>query len=203
MREFPVVFVAACLLGTIAPAGQDPFEAIKAAMADAECCRFEFVTILTSEVFDSVDSTAGIALIASDGRYLIDIGRDEYLRTRDRLYSYSREQNQVTVERVDSAAVSDEAVSFVTRLDDFYRTSVRAAGREYFLQKIDTAATALPDSLTVVISGQPRVLDYLEYRDVNDELNRVVFSKREYLNRCDETGFDPAFPDTVEVINLF
>jgi len=198
-----VVFVAACLFAVTAPADPDPFETIKAAMAEAECCRFEFVTILTSEVFDSVDSTAGTALIASDGRYHIGIGPDEYLRTRDRLYSYSQEQNQVTVERVDSSAVSDETVSFVTRLDDFYRTSVRIAGREYFLRKIDTAATALPDSLTVVISGQPPVLDYLEYLDVNDEVNRVVFSKREYLGRCDETGFEPAFPDTVEVINLF
>jgi len=195
--------VVALLLPTGSTLAQsDPFEQIKAAMAKAACCRFEFVSIVESEVFESVDSTHGSALLAADGRYLIKIGGDEYLRTTDRLYSYSRDEQQVTVEVVDPAGVSDETVSFITRFDKYYRTLIRKPGREYFLIKLDSTSR-LPDSVTVKVSGKKPQLESLEYSDDNADLNRIVFLSREYQATCDVGVLTPYFPDSVEVIELF
>ena len=193
---------AICLLAGSSLAEKDPFEQIKAAMAGAACCHFEFISIIESEVFESVDSTNGSAVLAADGRYFIRIGNDEYLRTSDRLYSYSRDENQVTVEIVDPAGVTDETVSFITRFDKYYRTVPRTPGREYFLIRLDSAGS-LPDSVTVLVSGERPQLESLEYLSNNADFNRIVFLLCENQATCDQRLLTPHFPDTVEVIELF
>jgi len=199
-----ILFSAAtiCFLAGSALAEKDPFEQIKAAMAGAACCHFEFISIIESEVFESVDSTNGLAMLAADGRYFIKVGGDEYLRTSNRLYSYSSDENQVTVEMVDSAGMTDETVSFITRFDKYYRTISRKPGREYFLTRLDSAGS-LPDSVTVILSGKKPQLARLEYRSDNADFNRIVFLSREYQATCDEHLLTPHFPDSVEVIELF
>jgi outer membrane lipoprotein-sorting protein len=197
-----IIVIALMLPAGVSLAQGDPFEQIKAAMAKAACCRFEFISIVESEVFESVDSTDGSALLAADGRYLIKIGGDEYLRTADRLYSYSRDENQVTVEKVDRANVSDETVSFITRFDKYYRTLSRKLGSEYLLIRLDSASR-LPDSVTVNVSGKKPQLESLEYLDDNGDFNRIVFRLREYESACDERLLSPHFSDSVEVIELF
>ena len=199
-----ILFSAAtiCFLAGSALAEKDPFEQIKAAMAGAACCHFEFISIIESEVFESVDSTNGSAMLAADGRYFIKVGSDEYLRTPDRLYSYSSDENQVTVERVDPAGVTDETVSFITRFDTYYRTVPRKPGHEYFLIRLDSASS-LPDSVTVIVSSKKPQLESLEYLSDNADFNRIVFLSREYQATCDERFLTPHFPDTVEVIELF
>jgi len=194
--------VAAGLLAGSVLASEDPFEQIKTAMARAACCRFEFISIIESEVFESVDSTAGSALLAADGRYYIKLGSDEYLRTRDRLYSYSGDENQVTVELADSTGTTDETVSFITRFDKYYHTSTLKPGREYLLIKLDST-TSLPDSVTVVVSGKPAVLESLKYLSENADLNRIVFLSRRNESACDEASLFPRFPDSAQVIELF
>jgi hypothetical protein len=181
---------------------KDPFQDLKASMAGAACCRYEFLSIIESGVFETVDTTRGTALIAADGRYYIAIGPDEYLKTSDSLYSYSRAENQLVVEATAPGAEAQESVSFITRLDDYYSTSIRVPARRYFLTRTDTAAVSLPDSLTVSLTeGTPR-LDRLEYFDANDDRNQIVFRKCEYLDRCDEAALTPHFPDSAEVIHL-
>jgi hypothetical protein len=191
-----------CLLAGSSLAQKDSFEQIKAAMAGAACCHFEFISIIESEVFESVDSTNCSAMLAADGRYFMRIGSDEYLRTSDRLYSYSRDENQVTVEMFDTAGMTDETVSFITRFDKYYRTMPRKPGREYFLVKLDSAGS-LPDSVTVLVSGKKPQLESLAYRSDNADFNRIVFLSRENQATCDERLLTPHFPDTVEVIELF
>jgi hypothetical protein len=193
---------AICSLAGSSLAQKDPFDQIKAAMAGAACCHFQFISIIKSEVFESVDSTSGVALLAADGRYFIKVGGDEYLRTADRLYSYSSDENQVTVETVDPAGVADETVSFITRFDKYYRTIPRKPGREYFLIRLDST-NSLPDSVTVIVSAKKPELESLEYRSDNADLDRIVFSSREYQATCDERMLTPHFPDSVEVIELF
>jgi hypothetical protein len=181
---------------------KDPFQELKTSMAGAACCRYEFLSIIESGVFETTDTTLGTALIAADGRYYIAIGQDEYLKTSDRLYSYSRAENQLVVEPTAPGAEAQESVSFITRLDDYYSTRIRVPARRYFLTRTDTAAINLPDSLTVfLMEGAPR-LDRLEYFDANDDRNQIVFRKSEYLDRCDETALMPHFPDSAEVIHL-
>jgi outer membrane lipoprotein-sorting protein len=191
------------LLSAANASGQDePFEKLKAAMADAACCRYEFLSIIESEVFESTDTTVGTALIAADGRYHISIGPDEYLRTTDKLYSYSSTENQLTVETLGTGDLRPESVSFVTRLNDHYSTRVVVPSRQYFLTLTDTAAADLPDSLSVsLLAGKPG-LERIEFFDVNNDRNRIVFSKSEYFDECDESALTPHFPDSAEVINL-
>jgi len=202
MTRLLLTAVTTCLLAGSSLAQKDPFEQIKAAMAGAACCHFEFISIIESEVFESVDSTNGSALLAADGRYFIKVGGDEYLRTADRLYSYSSDENQVTVEIVDPAGVTEETVSFITRIDKYYRTISRKPGREYFLIRLDSAGS-LPDSVTVIVSGKKPQLESLEYRSDNADFNHIVFLSRDYQAMCDERLLTPHFPDTVEVIELF
>jgi len=201
MKLSVIVVVLACALSAGVVSETDPLEQIKTTMAGSACCRFEFISILESTVFDSVDSTLGSALIATDGRYRIVIGPDEYLKTSDHLYSYAGEQNQVTVEKAGSG--TDEAISFITRLDDYYSTRVISPGHCYFLVRRDTTLSGMPDSLTMYLTGRPRRLDRLEYFDLNEDLNRIVFLASEYQAECDQQALTPRFPDSAEVIKLY
>ncbi|MEW5796743.1 MAG: hypothetical protein AB1772_10340 [Candidatus Zixiibacteriota bacterium] len=197
-----IPLVLATALSAAAQEPGDPFEQVKANMIRAACCRFEFLSIIESQVFESVDTTEGMALIAADGRYFIRVGSDQYLKTADKLYSYSGQENQVTVEVVSDNASSHETVSFVTRLDDYYSASERTPDREYYLARRDSSASNLPDSMIVVLTGKKPRLERLEYYDINDDLNRIVFTGVEYLDRCDGSTFMPRFPDSAQVINL-
>lgn len=202
MTKLTLTLIAS-ILAAVSSFGQaDPFASVKTAMSRATCCRYEFLSIVESSVFESVDTTLGTALISADGRYHISIGTDEYLRTADRLYSYSRRENQLTVEEITPDNGPQESVSFITRFDAFYSTKMRVPRCQYFLRRTDTAAVDLPDSLTVIMSeGQPR-LDRLVYFDVNDDRNQIVFGTCEYLDKCDETALAPHFPDSAQVINI-
>lgn len=183
----------------------DHFALLKTQMANAACCRFEFMSIVESDVFSSVDTTQGSALIARDGCYQIEVGPDSYLNDGQFLYSYSRPNNQVTVERVDPDIAPTEEISFITRLDDFFKTHTMRKDSLYRLTLIDSSYTNLPDSMDVVltmVSGAAR-LRSLEYRDINDDKNTVVFTGQFFHPSCDEHAFDPAFADTVEVIKLY
>jgi outer membrane lipoprotein-sorting protein len=195
--------VLVILVSTAGAFGQDePFERLKATMANAACCRYEFLSIVESEVFESTDTTLGAALIASDGRYHITIGPDEYLKTADKLYSYSSTENQMTVEALDTGDPRLESVSFVTRLNDYYSTRVVVPSRQYFLTRTDSAAVDLPDSLVVSLISGKGGLDRIEFFDVNNDRNRIVFRKSEYFDKCDDSALSPRFPDSAEVINL-
>ena len=203
MKLSVIVVVLACALSAGVVSETDPLEQIKATMAGSACCRFEFISILESTVFDSVDSTLGSALIATDGRYHIVIGPDEYLKTTEYFYSYAGEQNQVTVEKAGTGTGADEAISFITRLDDYYSTRVISPGHCYFLVRRDTTLSSMPDSLTMYLTGRPRRLDRLEYFDLNEDLNRIVFLASEYQGECDRQALTPQFPDSAEVIKLY
>ena len=202
MTKSILTFLASFLVVAGSFGQADPFESVKTAMSRAACCRYEFLSIVESSVFESVDTTRGTALIAADGRYHISIGSDEYLRTADRLYSYSRTENQLTVQEIVPGDGPQESVSFVTRFDAFYSTKMRVPRREYFLKRTDTAAVDLPDSLTVIMAEGKPDLGRLVYFDINDDRNQIVFGKCEYLDKCDENALAPHFPDSAQVINL-
>jgi hypothetical protein len=121
------------------------------------------------------------------------------------LYSYSKPNNQVTIEQLDPRVTQSEEIAFITRLDDYYRT-LPGTDNAYRLMLVDSTARSLPDSMEVVLaqdaSGNPR-LDFLEYFDINEDLNRIVFKSQTFAKECDSAGFEPNFPDSVEVIRLY
>ena len=179
----------------------DPLQIVMNRMAEAECCRYEFVSILESEVFESVDSTAGTALIGADERYDIRIGPDRYIRTDEFLYSYSGENKQVTVERVESSATPDETIRFITQFDRYYRIHP-SSPRRYDLTRKPDIVSNLPQviSLTLTEAGE---LEYLDYVDDNGDNNRIVITESSFQYQCDSAAFVPDFPESTEVIKLY
>jgi len=169
-------------------------------MTQAECCRFEFISILESEVFETVDSTAGTALISSDDRYDILLGPDRYLRSDEFLYSYSGENEQVTVERVESSVAPDETITFITQLDRHYL--IHPVADKYSLVRKPEIDSNLPQMivLTLTESGE---LGRLEYIDDNGDTNRIVIVESSFQPGCDSAAFVPNFPESTEVIKLY
>ncbi len=189
-------------LSTVAET-EDDFDRIKSRLAGAGCVRLEFVSIIESEIFDLVDSTSGTACLASDGRYHVTLGPDSYLYDGRLLYSFSYENNQVLIETVGDTTDYGREITFVTRLDEFYETFSLPTRERYRLLLRPGIAGDLPDSMTVVISGDPPTIRRLEYYDINDEFNCIELLNQQLDATCADDDFTPAFPDSAETVKLF
>jgi len=198
------VLNAACLwlIGTNISIGADRFDTIKQEIAQSACTRFEFVSIIESEIFEATDSAIGTAYIARDGRFNVTVGTDQYLFDQNLLYSYSVDNNQVVIEKVSDTEGISREISFITRLDEFYKTHTVQSGRSYRLIKRPSRERNIPDSVTVFIASELSRLERLEYYDINEELNVIVILNQQTSTECDERQFEPAFPDSVERIKL-
>ncbi len=181
-------------------ADDDPLHLIMDEMAAADCCRFEFISILESEVFDTVDSTTGTAMIASDSRYRISLGPDVYLRTDELLYSYSGENEQVTVERVGGSSARDETIRFITQLDNYYR--IQWVTDKYMLNRKANSDSNLPKMILLTLNDAGG-LGRLFYIDDNGDTNWIVISESSFQPECDSAAFAPDFPETTELIKLY
>lgn len=185
-----------------ASAVADRFDTIKEQLAQAACTRFEFVSIIESEIFDATDSATGTAYIARDGQFNVTLGEDRYLFDLRFLYSYSAENNQVVIEKVSGQAQVSREISFITRLDELYETHTIRPGKSYRLLKKPGEKSDIPDSLTIFIAPDSLQLERLEYLDINEERNVIVILKQQTGQDCDEKQFEPVFPDSVEKIRL-
>jgi outer membrane lipoprotein-sorting protein len=182
--------------------GTDRFDQVKADLAEAVCTRFEFRSIVESNVFDQVDSLDGTAYLAHDGRFNITLGPDQYLFDGDNLYSYSAENNQVVIEQVDDTEMVSREISFITKLDKFYNTQSIKPDSLYRLLKKDGVKGDIPDSITVSVSRRALRLERLEYYDVNDERTVIVILSQQPDTVCSNREFQPDFPDSVERLKL-
>jgi outer membrane lipoprotein-sorting protein len=191
-----------CLTASGPAFGQDRFEALKVLLAESDCTRFEFITILISDIFDTVDSASGVALIAADGRYRVNVNDDQYLYDAKRLYSYSPENDQVVIEEPDPGFVSGNQISFITRLDELYQSWAIRPDSDYRLVRKEAVNGNIPDSMTIRIDPKTLKIRRIEYYDVNDELTRILIQKQETDLGCGHEKFEPAFPDSVERVRL-
>lgn len=201
--KLPIYLIAALLLFGLRIARPEPFDDIKADLAEAPGLHLYFLSLIESSVFESVDSFPGQVHICSDGRYLMLIGSDQYLFDGDDLYSYSAENNQVTIESMASDDPTGDQVTFIVRLDDYYETTRLLEPGEYLLVRKETSSDALPDSLTVILDSALAHMSQISYYDINEELNRILIDSINFLEQCDSTGLTPAFPDSVESVRLF
>jgi len=200
------VVLCAALLPVVSIAGGSgkAFDRLTSRLSSAACVELQFVSIIASDVFKSVDSAEGTAVLARDGRYKIHIGSDEYLFDGGFLYSYSAENNQVTVEATDSTNGTSESVAFLTRLDDWYDSHILQPGRKYRLVKRAEAPDgALPDSMRITIDAEQNRLVRVVYFDINDDLHEVAISRQILSDSCREELFLPDWPDSVETVKLF
>ncbi|HWR83854.1 MAG TPA: outer membrane lipoprotein carrier protein LolA [Candidatus Deferrimicrobium sp.] len=186
--------------GAVAPT--DSFDKIKRELSQAACARFEFVSVIESEVFETADSAFGRAYIARDGRFLVTLGSDIYLNDGRCLYSYSAENNQVIMETKADSAEPIREISFLTRLDAIYTTFPVRSGETYRLLKKPGQDSQTPDSLTVFIDRRTRRLERLEYFDINDERTIIHIRSQQSDDSCDDKRFTPDFPESAERIRL-
>jgi len=181
---------------------EDSFEELKKKLAGAECIRFDFLSIIESEIFDRTDTAQGTVYIAADNRYRVVLSNDEYLYNGEFLYSYIRDNNQVTVEK--NTGWTGEDIVFITRLDSLYISNTILKDNEYRLMKKDSLAeSAIPDSLRLFLDPALLLLKEVRYFDVNEELNRLIFLRQDTDASCGEQLFLPDFPDSVPRIKLW
>ncbi len=178
------------------------FDQVKAKLARPGCHYFEFFSIIESDVFDEIDTAMGTAYIASDGRYSITVDDDSYVYDLENTYTYSESTGQVIVEHIESAEPAGEEIAFILRLDETYSTHSTAEKDLYHLTRIKNGASAYPDSLYVRVDTVATELKQMEYLDINEELNRIVFLNYMFQENCDSTRFELIYPDSADVIKL-
>ena len=193
---------ALCLLVETGSSAPDRLDILKQQFARADCVSFRFLSIVESGIFDRTDTIVAEATISADGQYVINLGRDQYLYDLEYLYSFSCDNNQVTIEKGNGMEVPEE-LSFVKRLDDFYRSFVLKSDLRYRLLKLSAQENNIPDSLELSLRSDSLVLDRIEYYDINEELNLIIFLEQTVHEICPDTPFVPDYPDSVEVIRLF
>lgn len=199
------VFRVILLVGSMAMAStviaKDAFIATKQKLASADCIQLSFRSFVHSDVFETVDTLDGEAYIAADGRYKIQLGGDEYLFDRTNLFSYSKENNQVTVQKGDSNNSANE-MQLLTRLDELYESSVITPDEQYRLTKKVGVSDNMPDSVLMTINPAKATVKRLEYTNENGDRTRIDITRQKLLTNCDSKQFLPDYPATVERIKL-
>jgi outer membrane lipoprotein-sorting protein len=197
-----ILILITSLLLFCSPVWADRFGQIKDKFATTPCVSIEFLSILQSSVFNSVDTLHGSAYLSRDGRYLVAVGSDVYLADNRKQYSYSPTNNQVVVQTIDSGAAGAGELFYITRLDEFYKTTILVPDQTYKLTRKRTGTSSLPDSMTVFIDHDKGRIAKIEYFDANDERVTIVLSRESFSSDCDEHRFVPQFPDSVQTIKL-
>ncbi len=180
----------------------DTFSEIKLKFRQADCTRISFQSIVSSSIFESVDTAQGTALFDHDNRYSITLGRDKYIFDGSDLYSFSWDNQQATVEHADTGGEFGAQVSFITRLDEIYKTHILRPDSSYRLVKKAQGYAGVPDSLVVTIDRKLKQISKIEYLDTNEEPTTIVFRAVRFDQPCDRNEFVPRFPDSVKVIRL-
>ncbi len=201
MRKIALGALCVILLTAI-NADADSFDRIRDDLNKAACVSLEFISIIESDIFESVDSVNGTAYLSGDGRYFLQVGEDIYLYDLTSTYSYSAENNQVVIESVGAGGGVSEEISFITNLSELYNSRVIHPDSVYHLTKLPGLEGDYPDSLTLVVDRRLSRLAQMEYYDINEELNRVIILRQDLFDHCLETRFKPAFPDSVERVKF-
>ena len=180
----------------------DTFDAIKSQFKQATCTRITFQSIVSSTIFESTDTASGRALFDRNSRYQITLGRDCYTFDGTELFTFSWDNQQATVEKVDTGGQFGAEVSFVTRLDEIYKTHILRPDSSYRLVKTARGYSGVPDSLVVTIDKKLKQIARIQYLDTNEEPTTLIFLDVRFEERCDPAEFVPKFPDSIKVIRL-
>lgn len=195
-------YILVCLLLLAGDLFADSLDQVKRRLEEADCIRLEFLSIVESDVFETVDSALGTASIADDGRYLLRLSADVYLYDLTDLYSYSAANNQLVVEMTNGGTPAGDEVSFIKNLDRYYSSRTIEPDLAYHLTRKPEFEGDYPDSMNLYLNPDGTQLERIEYLDVNEELNRILFLKIETESDCDDNVFEPNFPDSVDRVRL-
>lgn len=182
--------------------GQDNFDKIKKDLSQAECIKLQFISIIESDIFDTIDSIPGHGIISKDNKYNISIGDDIYINDKLNLYSYSIENNQVIIEPSDIGNGAIDEITFLKNLDKLFNTTVIMKNRKYRLTKKKDVKSELPDSMLVLLNNKKTMIEQIIFKDLNDDLNRIIIKAIDILSPCLPDDFIPKFPESADRIKL-
>ena len=204
MKKILGIFIFIIFLhATVEADNLNNFHDLKQQLKEAGCIQIEFISSLESSVFDTVDSTMGLAVLSSDGRYNIQLGDELYLYDLQKSYSFSEGSNQVIIEDVDDPKMVGRELSFIKDLDELYITTNTLDKNIYKLNinnSIDDNID-VPDSMIIFISSNNH-FDSLSFYDLNEDLNHIYFINQIISDTCHNSKFIPEFPDSVERVRF-
>ena len=178
----------------------DTFEKLKKNLKKAECMEYDFISVIESDVFDTVDSTYGHAQLSNDGRYYISMGEEVYSYDLKNYFTYVIPNNQLIIEKGDEN--SNDDILFITKLDEFYKSYILQPDSLYKLVRKENVIGEFPDSLTIRINKKKQQFEEISFIDINEELNRIIFLNQIYHSNCIDSLLIPNFPDSVERVKL-
>lgn len=204
-RHLPAILLVILLLlhGPIsAEKKADPMDRLTEELRSAGCISIDFVSIVTSDIFESVDSVSGTANLARDGRFHVRLGDDWFVQDSASLTSYNSNQHQVTIEQRPPDSSHAHEVTFLTRLDQWFDSRILQSQKQYHLRRKRTAPASLPDSLSVWLSNDRKRLERFTFRDENGDVHTIVIQQMHLSATCKTGQFLPAIPAGADIVRL-
>lgn len=181
---------------------QDVFDEIKKDLSQAKCIKLEFISIIESDIFETIDSIPGKSIISNDDKYKISIGDDIYINDKLNLYSYSIENNQVIIEKAENSSESIGEITFLKKLDKLFNTTIIMKNEKYRLTKKINVKSELPDSMLIILNHKKKIIEKIIYSDINDDRNTILIKSIDILSPCVPDDFIPNFPESADRIKL-
>jgi hypothetical protein len=178
----------------------DSFDSLKKAYSSARLLNLEAEIIVTSEIFNDIDTVRANLSIANDGRYIAIMDEDMYLYDGTCLWDYSSENNQATKDCIKDGESFENDLVFLKDFDRYYKSSVMIEDSLYYLKKIVKSNNSLPDSLVIYLSGSG--ISAVQYNDLNDDLNQIFITRTIIADTLIPDLFKIRLPDSAEIIVL-
>lgn len=183
-------------------AADEQFLEILHQIAASKMVTFDIASVVNSKVFEDTDSTAGLIIIADDGRYFAQFKNDLYLFDGRCLWEISSQNRQAAKRCPEEGEKFTNRLSFLKSLESHFRISPIHRNKEYQLFSKNKDDANLPDSLIVFIDSAGSKLSRIEYYDLNGDLNRVYILSQKISDTADSKFFEVTLPDSMEVIIL-
>lgn len=162
----------------------------------------DFRHIVISDFFGTADTVAGSISFASDGRYVTRLGVDEYLFDGKCLWEYSQMYAQASRNCLKPGQRLDDSFLFLRHFNDYYRVRALRPDSVYRLTIEKEFQGKAPDSLMVTLNPAQKRIVFMEYYDINEELNRILLGEETRADTIDSALFVPSFPDSTEIIEI-
>lgn len=179
----------------------DAFQALVKKINQSECLRFDFTALTASDVFSTIDTVAGSAVLDAKQKYRVQIGADWFISDGDSVYIYVHEEKQMTIENAKTAAIPTELI-LLRQLDDLYTSKLLSGDSLYLLTRREDGDSFFPLTLRLSCTGTDARLKWLEFSSENGDMITILFQSMRSMATCSEESFRPSHPAETEVIRL-
>lgn len=179
----------------------DAYQAVVRKIKQTDCLRFDFTALTASDVFSTVDTLAGSAVLDAQKRYRVQLGADWFLSDGDSVYIFVNEEKQMTVENAKTAAIPTELI-LLRQLDELYTSKLLSGDSLYLLTRRESGDSFFPSQLSISCSLAETRLKWLQFTSENGDKITILFQAMRNMTACTEETFQPSYPAGTEVIRL-